>query len=145
VDEAWRLLHLLAAAYWLGGLIMLALLAAVAHRRLDEAAFRAQMSTAGRVFLAGSVVAWALIAVSGVGLATGRLHGLGQLQSTGWGRTLELKTSLALLAVLLTAGHSIAGSRTSSPSWIAASRVLSPLILLTTVAIFYLAVRLTEG
>jgi putative copper export protein len=86
-----------------------------------------------------------LIAVSGVGLAAIRLQCLGQLQSTGWGRALELKTGLALLAVLLAGVHSAAGSRTSSRRWVAPSRVLSPLILLITVAIFYLAVRLTEG
>jgi putative copper export protein len=145
MDEAWRLLHLLAAAYWLGGLVALAMLAAVAHRVLDLPAFRSLMASAGRAFLAGSVVAWALIALSGLGLAAGRLRGLDQLRSTGWGRTLVLKTGLAFLAVLLTAVHSVAGSRTSSARWVAASRVLSPLIVVITIAIFYLALRLTEG
>ncbi len=135
---------MLAAAYWLGGLVMLAMLAMVAHRVLDLPTFRVLMVSAGRAFLVGSIVAWAVIAVSGVGLAASRLQGLAQLQS-GWGRTLELKTGLALLAVLLTAVHSVAGSRTSSARWVAASRVLSPLILLITIGIFYLAVRLIEG
>jgi putative copper export protein len=145
VDEAWRLLHLIAAAYWLGGLIALAMLAVVAHRLLEAEAFRALMTRAGRAFLAGSVVAWALIAVSGVSMAAGRLHNLGELQSTGWGRTLELKSGIALVAIILTAVHSVAGARSSSTGWVATSRVLSPLILVTTLAIYYLAVRLAEG
>ena len=145
MDEAWRLLHLLAAAYWLGGLIVLAMLAVVAHRLLEPEAFRSLMTGAGRAFLAGSVVAWVVIAVSGAAMAAGRLHGLGRLQTTGWGRTLELKSGLALLAVILTAVHSVAGARGSSAGWVATSRVLSPLILLTTLAIYYLAVRLAEG
>jgi putative copper export protein len=145
VDEAWRVLHLLAAAYWLGGLIMLAMLAIVARSTLDAQAFRSLMAAAGRAFLAGSAAAWAVIAISGVGLASSRMRGLADLGSTGWGRTLSLKTGMALLAILLTAIHSFAGSRTSSPAWLAASRALSPLILLVTIAIFYLAVRLTEG
>ncbi len=103
------------------------------------------MAGAGRAFLAGPVVAWLLIAVWGVGLAASRLQGIGQLQARGWGRTLEPKIGLAIFAVFLTAVHSVAGSRTSSAHWVAASRVLSPLILVITVAVFYLAVRLTEG
>ena len=145
LDNAWRLLHLLAAAYWMGGLIVLAMLAVVAHRVLDQAEFRILMSSAGRAFLTGSLAAWAVIAISGVAMAAGRLHGIDGLQSTAWGRTLEAKTGFALFAVLLTTAHSLAGKKTWSPGSVAASRFLSPLILLATLGIFYLAVRLTEG
>jgi hypothetical protein len=58
VDEAWRLQHLLTAAYWLGGPIVLAMLALVAHRILDEQALRTLMVSAGHAFSAGSVIAW---------------------------------------------------------------------------------------
>ncbi len=145
MDEVWRLLHLLAAAYWLGGLIVLAVLAVVAHRQLDQFAFRTLMASAGRAFLLGSLIAWAVIAVSGLAMASTRLHGFGDLLGTGWGRTLGGKTVLAFVAVLLAAAHTLAGRRTSSARWVAASRLFSPLILLVTVGIFYLAVRLTEG
>lgn len=144
MGEVWLFIHLVAAAYWLGGLILLAVVAVVARRHLDAAAFRNLMAGAGRAFLAGSVVAWLAIAVSGAAMATSHLHGLGELRTTSWGNTLETKTSLALLAVALTAAHSVAGGRNRSPAWVTASRFLSPMILIVTLAIFYLAVRLSE-
>ena len=139
----WRLIHLVAAAYWLGGLIMLAVIAVVARRSLDDAAFRALMARAGRAFLVGSLVAGAAIAASGVAMAATHLHGFGELRTTEWGRTLETKTSLAILLFALAGLHSRAGSR-ASRRWIVVSRVLSPVILVVTLAVFYLAVRLAE-
>ena len=144
MDVAWRLIHIVAAAYWLGGLIVLAVVAVVARRNLDPAAFRNVMARAGRAFLAGSVIAWLAIAVSGVAMATSHLHSLGELRATSWGNTLETKTGLALVAVALTAAHSVAGGSNRSAGWIRASRFLSPMILIVTVGIFYLAVRLSE-
>ena len=145
VDQLWRLLHLVAAAYWLGGLMLLAVVAVVANRTLDRAAFRTFMARAGRAFLYGSLAAWVVLALSGLAMAAPRLRGFDQLGSTGWGRTLAAKTGLALLAVALTAGHALTGARPDSAASIRASRLLSPMIFLVTLAIFYLAVRLTEG
>ena len=146
MDELWRLLHLLAAGTWLGGLVLLAVVAVVARRRLDEADFRRLMAGAGRGFAITSAVAWTVIAVSGAGMAWPRLHGqLANLGATAWGNLLEAKTGLAALAVALTVAHSYAGARTGSRPWVLASRVLSPVILLLTIAIFWLAVRMTEG
>ena len=139
-------MHLLAAGVWVGGLVLLAVVAVVARRRLDAAGFRQLMSGAGRAFAWTSVAAWTLIAASGAAMAWPRLHGrLGNLAATGWGNLLEAKTGLAALLVALTVAHGYAGSRTESRRWIAASRVLSPVLLLLTVAIFWLAIRMTEG
>ena len=41
MDEAWRLIHLVAAAFWLGGMISLAIVAVIAARTLDRPTFRA--------------------------------------------------------------------------------------------------------
>jgi putative copper export protein len=35
LDETWRLIHLVAAAFWLGGMIVLAVVAVIAARSAD--------------------------------------------------------------------------------------------------------------
>ncbi len=144
MDSVWRLVHLIAAAYWLGGLIMLAVVAVVAGRSLEPPAFRALMARTGRAFAVGALLAGAAIALSGVAMAASRLHGWNDLRTTAWGHTLVAKTILAALLVVLAAVHSYAGSRTSSRRWVTASRILSPVLVLVTLAVFYLAVTLTE-
>ena len=146
VDEAWRLIHLVAAAFWLGGMISLAIVAVIAARTLDRPTFRRFMARAGRSFAVASVIAWLLIAVSGAAMAWPRLgYSLAALPRTGFGRLLEAKTGLALAAVALTAAHTVAGRRTGSRAAIVASRAISPLLFLVTFGIFWFAVRMTEG
>jgi putative copper export protein len=140
-EATWRFLHLVAAAYWLGGLLLLAVVAVVAVRSLDQPAYRRLMARVGRSYLAGSLVAWLTLAVTGWIMARERVASAAALGSTAWGRTLELKTGLAVAAVILTLAHSWAGSRVSDLA-IRASRILSPLILALTLGIFYLAARL---
>lgn len=144
-DEAWRLIHLVGAAFWLGGLILLAVVAAVAARTLDSATFRLFMSRSGQHFAAGSMVAGLLVAGSGAAMAWPRLHhSLAALQTTGFGRLLGVKTTLAIVVAGLTVAHSVAGRRGGSLRAIALSRAISALILLLTLVIFWLAVRMTE-
>ena len=146
LDETWRLIHLVAAAFWLGGMTFLAVVAVIAARTLDQPTFRRLMSRTGRAFLLGSVLTWALIAVSGVAMAWPRVgYSLSALPRTDFGRLLETKTSLALLVVALTAVHTMAGRCTDSRRAIAVSRVISPLLFVVTLGIFWLAVRMTEG
>jgi putative copper export protein len=146
LDETWRLIHLVAAAFWLGGLIFLAVVAVIAARTLDRPTFRSLMSRTGRAFLLGSVIAWALIGVSGAAMAWPRLgYSLLALPRTDFGRLLETKTSLAVLVVALTAVHAMAGRRTDSRYAVAVSRVVSPLLFVVTLGIFWMAVRMTEG
>ena len=144
MDLFWLWLHLLAAAFWLGGLVMLAIVTMSALRQLERPAFRALIRGVGRAFLLGSLIAWAILAISGVALAGGRIHGLSDLTATGFGRTLLIKTGLFALAIVLTLLHTIAGGR-ASPVAVRLSRSLSPVIFLLTLAIFYLAVRLTAS
>jgi putative copper export protein len=146
MDEAWRLIHLVAAAFWLGGMIVLAIVAVIAARTLDRPTFRGLMSRTGRAFAVASVAAWTLIAISGAAMAWPRLgFTLGGLASTSFGRLLEAKTGLAALAVIFTAMHTIAGRHSSSRGALIASRVISPLLFAVTLGIFWLAVRMTEG
>lgn len=146
MDEAWRLIHLVAAAFWLGGMIFLAVIAVIAARTLDRPAFRRLMSLTGRAFAVGSVVAWTLIGISGVAMAWPRLgFTMSELASTSFGHLLEAKTTLAALLVILTAVHTFTGRRPDSRVAIFASRVISPLLFVVTLGIFWLAVRMTEG
>lgn len=144
MDLFWRWLHLLAAAFWLGGLVMLAIVTMSALQLLDRPTFRTLIRRVGRAFLVGSLIAWAILAVSGVALAGGRIHTLSDLTGTGFGRTLLAKVILFGLAIVLTLVHTVAGGRTS-PVAVRLSRRLSPVIFLVTLAIFYLAVRLTAS
>lgn len=146
MDEAWRLIHLVAAAFWLGGMIVLAFVAVIAARTLDRPTFRALMSRTGWAFAVASAVAWTLIAISGAAMAWPRLgFTLSGLASTSFGHLLEAKTGLAALLVVLTAVHTVMGRRTESRAAIIASRTISPLLFVVTLGIFWLAVRMTEG
>lgn len=144
MDLLWRWLHLLAAAFWLGGLVMLAIVTMSALQALDRPTFRALIRRVGRAFLVGSLIAWGLLAISGVALASARTRGLSDLTETGFGRTLLIKTGLFGVAILFTLVHTVAGGRTS-PVAVRLSRSLSPLIFFLTLGIFYLAVRLTAS
>jgi hypothetical protein len=70
---------------------------------------------------------------------------LTNLPSTVFGRLMEAKTGLAVLAVTLAVVHALTGRRTDSRMAIVASRAISLLLFLVTLAIFWLAVRMTEG
>jgi putative copper export protein len=146
MGESWRLIHLVAAAFWLGGMILLAVIAVVAARTLDKPTFGRFMARAGQAFAAGAAIAGVVIAISGAAMAWPRLgYTLTNLPSTVFGRLLEAKTSLAVLAVTLAGVHALTGRRTDSRLAIVASRAISLLLFLVTLAIFWLAVRMTEG
>lgn len=123
---------------------MLAIVTMSAIRTLDRTAFRALIRRVGRAFFVGSLIAWAVLAASGVVMAAARLHSLDDLTTSVFGRTLTLKSGLFVLVIVATIAHTVAGGR-ASPGAIRLSRVLSPLILLSTLVIFYLAARLASG
>ena len=86
------LAHVVTAAFWVGGLLQLALL-------LPTGAATA----AARRFSAFALPAVAVLALSGGGRALTELDGVSQLWTTGYGRTLLVKT--ALFACLLALGY----------------------------------------
>jgi putative copper export protein len=141
MDSGWRFVHLVAAAYWLGGLIVLGIVAVVANRTLTAEGFGPFMRRAGWAFAAGAGLAGLILAASGVALARQRITSVEALATTAWGRTLTLKSVLAAVLVLMTVVHSWLGSRTQRPA-VVGSRVLSATILVGTLGIFYLAGRL---
>jgi uncharacterized membrane protein len=123
-----RWLHLVAAATWTGGLIVLAALV-VALRRAG--ASRELLQAAARQF---GRVSWAAMAIA---IATGltQLHFMGISWSHG---PLHLKLGLVALVIVLALGHQLTARR-SSP---AARGVVQLLILVASLGVFWAAVRL---
>lgn len=125
-------LHLLGAATWLGGLVWVAVSTVVAARTLPREQFRPLVRRLGRAFAVVSVVAWTLIASTGLGFAFQR----------GWPALVIVKTVLAALVALGAGLHVITGMRTGSRAAIATSRALSGLIFVGTLALFWLGIQL---
>src|SRR5689334_14136601 len=125
------LLHLLAAATWLGGLLMLGVGVLVVFRTLPREQARPLVARLGRAFAVVAAVAWVIVGASGLALAAGR----------GWSQLLVGKTVLAVLIVLASAAHVVTGRRTDSRPLIVTSRALAAFILAGTVAVFYLGIK----
>ncbi len=90
------LLHVTAAALWIGGLIALAF---VAPR---DGAPPELLAAAARRFSTLAVAAVAILALTGVARALSELSAVSQLWTTGYGRAILVKTGL--FAVLLGLG-----------------------------------------
>jgi uncharacterized membrane protein len=126
-----RWLHLLAAATWTGGLIVLAALVVALRRAGAE---RALLQAAARQF---GRVSWAAMAVAlATGVAQVQLYGY----SWSYGR-LHVKLGLVALTVLLAAYH----QRTAPRSSPAARGIVQLLILIASLAVFGAAVALRGG
>jgi copper transport protein len=83
LNAAVDVLHLGAAAVWVGGLVALAL-----------AAQAGQLAPFARRFSTLAVVSVLVLAATGVGRALGELSAVSQLWSTGYGRAIVIKTGL---------------------------------------------------
>jgi copper transport protein len=93
IDVPIDLLHVAAAAVWLGGLV--ALVFAVPRGRDDAA------TQAARVFSRLALVAVIVVALTGAGRALAELSSVSQAWSTGYGRALLAKTGLFGLLIVL--------------------------------------------
>ena len=133
---------MVAAATWLGGLVMLAVTTVSALRTLDREAFRRLLRRLGWAFAALSALTWLVLGVSGLLMAAPRLGSLGALSTTGFGRILALKTGFALLTLVATGGHVVAG-RSQSKAILGLSRMFAVVAFATTLAVFYCATLLT--
>ncbi len=89
--------------------MVLAVVATTAARTLPADSFRLLMARVGRAYPAGALAGWLVIGVSGPMLARARADSIAALSQSAWGRMLELKTGLAVAAVLVTLGHGWAG------------------------------------
>jgi hypothetical protein len=128
-------LHLLGAALWLGGLVTLAVAVLVALRALPREVFRPFVRRVGWAFAGLSALAWLLIAVPGVLLAS-RL---------GWPGPVRTKTVLAVAILLATALHVVTGRLTTSRAAVVTSRTLALLVFAGTLLVFWLGVQISAG
>lgn len=119
-------IHLVAAATWLGGLIVLAFLVQAVRKHTDD---REILRVMARRF---GVVSWTAFAVA-------ILTGVWMYTDLGlpW-RDFELKGGLIVLAFVLALVHQLTARRTSA----AVRGIIQVAILLTGLGIFYAAVTL---
>jgi putative copper export protein len=95
-------LHLLGAAVWVGGLILLAFTMSAVHNVTDD---RRVISAIARRFAALSWIALAVLVATGLIQAT----------EYGWTGLLMVKVSLVLAALILIIWHTL-GARTQLPA-----------------------------
>jgi putative copper export protein len=124
--EVVKTLHLLAAATWTGGLIVLGFLVAAIRKATDD---REVLRAAARRF---GVVSWTAMVVA---LATGiRLFMIWEADAS----TFSLKWTLIAVVIIVALVHQFTAKRTSA----AVRGVLQLVILLVSVGIFAAAVAL---
>jgi len=103
----------------------------IALRTLPRALFRVFARRAGWAFAVLSTVSWLLIGTSGILMA----------EQVGWTAPVRIKTVLAGLVLVATALHVVTGRLTASRLAVVTSRTLALLVVLATLAIFWLGVQ----
>jgi uncharacterized membrane protein len=116
-------LHLLAMAFFVGGQLMLAAVAVPVLRRLED---REPLLAAARRFGVGTAIAFAVLIVTGVTMAT---------HEHRWGdSTLQVKLGLFALVVILIGAHM------RRPEW----HALEGVVFLVSLAIVWLGIVLAQ-
>jgi len=159
-----RSLHLMGAAVWVGGMVMLALAVGAARKTVSEHERIALFRSLGRRFLVAGGIAMAVLIATGIDMASDRLAAFGDLFDTDYGKRLAEKLALVVVVIGLTLFHSLVqGPRLSrlreealdrpddaelaqlirrKSAWAGA---VSALNLAATLAILVLAARLVTG
>jgi putative copper export protein len=163
-DTVVRSLHLIGAAVWAGGMVMLAL-AVGAARRTVEAPQRIKLFRAlGRRFLIAGGAAMAVLIASGTDMAADRLGAWSDLVDTDYGERLLVKLVVVAIVIGLTLFHSLVQGPVLSrlraealerpedeelrrlirrkAAW---AGIVSSLNLVATLAVLVLAARLVTG
>ena len=110
-DTIVRSLHLIGAAVWTGGMVMLAL-AVGAARRTVSAPERIQLFRAlGRRFLLAGGIAMLVLIATGTDMAADRLGAWSDLTDTDYGERLLAKLGVVATVIGLTLFHSLVQGR----------------------------------
>ena len=104
-DLVVRSLHLIGAATWAGGLVMLGLVVGVARRRVPEGARVELLRGVGRRFAVVGGISLLVLIATGSDMASDR-DAWRDLTDTSYGRTLLAKLILVALVIVLTVLHS---------------------------------------
>jgi copper transport protein len=159
-DTVVRSLHLIGGAVFVGGMVMLGLVASIARRTIPDESRIEFFRQVGRRFLIVGGLALLVAIATGTDMASDR-DVWGNLTDTTYGKTLLVKLILVGLVVVLTAFHSLVqgpaisrlrqqalerpddtGLQGQIRRRNAASGIVSALNLLATLAVLVLAARL---
>lgn len=106
-DTAIRALHLIGAAVWAGGMVMLALAVGAARRTVAEHERVALFRALGRRFAIAGGIAMVVLIATGTDMAADRLGSWADLFDTGYGERLLEKLALVAVVIALTLFHSL--------------------------------------
>jgi putative copper export protein len=159
-----RSLHLIGAAVWAGGMVMLALAVGAARRTVAEHDRIALFRALGRRFAIAGGIAMVVLIATGTDMAADRLASWADLFDTGYGERLLEKLGLVLLVIALTLFHTLVQGPELSHlrqeaiayphdkdvkkeirTKAARAGIVSALNLVATIAVLVLAARLVTG
>ena len=106
-DTAIRALHLIGAAVWAGGMVMLALAVGAARRTVAEPERIALFRALGRRFLVAGGIAMLVLIATGTDMAADRLAAWSDLTDTDYGERLLAKLVVVAVVIGLTLFHSL--------------------------------------
>src|SRR6187431_3123064 len=102
-----RSLHLIGAAVWAGGMVMLALAVGAARRTVAEHDRIALFRALGRRFAVAGGIAMLVLIATGTDMAADRLATFGDLFDTDYGERLLAKLVLVVVVIALTLFHTV--------------------------------------
>jgi putative copper export protein len=156
-DDVWtlvRFVHVLGAACWVGGMIVLGAVAVPAARRAgDPAAGRRVVTAAARRFGAVGALAFAALVASGLALIDHRGIALSELPDSDYGRRVLAKMGLLAAMGVVTVLHAFwqgprvrraqeAGDLVAARRWRILGVAVDVFLLLAALAALWLAVSL---
>jgi len=106
-DTVVRSLHLIGAAVWVGGMVMLALAVGAARRTVAEPQRIELFRALGRRFLVVGGIAMLVLIATGTDMAADRLGPWGDLTDTDYGERLLAKLGVVAIVIGLTLFHSL--------------------------------------
>jgi putative copper export protein len=163
-DTVVRSLHLIGAAVWAGGMVMLALAVGAARNTVAEPQRIELFRALGRRFLLAGGIAMLVLIATGTDMAADRLDAWSDLTDTDYGERLLAKLGVVAIVIGLTLFHSLmqgpALSRLRAQALerpgdealeglirrkAARAGLVSALNLLATITVLVLAARLVTG